>query len=104
MANSELANREAAADRFVLFQETVLELISLDAPINSFKDLQVWQQGMNLSVEAYRLTTSFPKAEMFGLTSQIRRVAASVPANIAEGWGREGTRNSSSFCDSLKEA
>jgi four helix bundle protein len=60
--------------------------------IQSFKDLKVWQQGMELSVEAYRITSSFPKAEIFGLSSQIRRAAASVPANIAEGWGREGTK------------
>ena len=60
--------------------------------IQSFKDLKVWQLGMDLSVEMYRVTGSFPKAEIFGLTSQIRRAAVSVPANIAEGWGREGTK------------
>ena len=56
---------------------------------------------MDLSLQAYRLTSSFPKAEMFGLTSQIRRAAASIPANIAEGWGREGTKE---FIQYLRQA
>ena len=47
---------------------------------------------MDVTVEAYRITSSFPKAETFGISSQIRRAAASVPANIAEGWGRQGTK------------
>ena len=59
--------------------------------IQSFQDLEVWQRGMALAEQAYRLTRTFPTEEQFGMTSQIRRAAASIPANIAEGWAREGT-------------
>ena len=60
--------------------------------INSYRDLRVWQDAMTLAESCYRLTRGFPKEETFGLSSQIRRAAASVPANIAEGHGRENTR------------
>src|SRR5688572_21429876 len=69
--------------------------------IKSFKDLVVWQQSIELSVLAYQTTRVFPKDELFGLTSQIRRAAASIPANIAEGWGREGTKE---FIQFLRQA
>jgi four helix bundle protein len=59
--------------------------------ITSFKDLDVWQLAMTLAVDCYRLTESFPKHEQYGMTSQIRRASASVPANIAEGYGRDQT-------------
>lgn len=59
--------------------------------IRSYQDLEVWQRGMQLAEEVYRLTQKFPNAELFGLTSQIRRAAASVPANMAEGWARQRT-------------
>ena len=62
-------------------------------PINSYRDLHVWQEAMLLAEACYRLTRRFPKEEVFGLTSQLRRSAASIPANIAEGRGREGTRS-----------
>jgi four helix bundle protein len=58
-------------------------------PISSYRDLLVWQESMNLAEDSYRLTAGFPNDERFGLTSQIRRAAASVPANIAEGYGRD---------------
>jgi four helix bundle protein len=51
----------------------------------------VWQDAMTLAESCYRLTRPFPRDEQFGLTSQIRRAAGSVPANIAEGHGRENT-------------
>ncbi len=56
--------------------------------ITSYKDLLVWEKGMEIAREAYSLTLNFPKEETYGLTSQIRRASVSVPANIAEGWGR----------------
>jgi four helix bundle protein len=59
--------------------------------IESYRDLEVWQQGIQIAKECYMLTKAFPKEEMFGLTSQIRRAAASIPANIAEGYGRDNT-------------
>ncbi|MGD0520390.1 MAG: four helix bundle protein [Terracidiphilus sp.] len=54
----------------------------------SFRDLQVWQRSIQLAVAIYRLTKDFPREELYGLTSQIRRSAVSVPSNIAEGQGR----------------
>jgi four helix bundle protein len=65
----------------------------LSGTINSYRDLRVWQDSMALAEACYRLTRGFPKDEMFGLTSQIRRSATSIPANIAEGHGRENTRS-----------
>jgi four helix bundle protein len=62
-----------------------------DPSINSYRDLRVWQDAMTLAESCYRLTHQFPRDELFGLTSQIRRAAGSVPANIAEGHGRENT-------------
>lgn len=56
--------------------------------MKDYKELDVWQKGVHLTTEAYRITRDFPHAETYGLTSQIRRAAVSVPANIAEGWGR----------------
>jgi four helix bundle protein len=56
--------------------------------IKDFVDLDVWQKGKNLVSTIYSLTNSFPKEEMYGITSQMKRAALSVPANIAEGFGR----------------
>jgi four helix bundle protein len=64
-----------------------------EPPINSYRDLRVWQDAMALAESCYRLTRQFPRDELFGLTSQIRRAAGSVPANIAEGHGRDNTGN-----------
>ena len=58
-------------------------------PINSYRDLVVWQEAMNRAEATYRLTTRFPKEEAYGLTGQLRRSRSSVPANIAEGYGRD---------------
>jgi len=60
--------------------------------MQNYKELQVWQKGIALTTELYKLTGKFPDSEKFGLTSQIRRAATSVPANIAEGWGRGSTK------------
>jgi len=60
--------------------------------VHSYRDLKVWQLGVNLVVDTYELTKRFPKTEIFGLTSQIQRAAVSVPSNIAEGHARGGTR------------
>ena len=59
--------------------------------VQSFRDLQVWQCSMKLSVLIYRLTQEFPREEMYGLTSQMRRSVVSIPSNIAEGQGRNST-------------
>ena len=56
----------------------------------SYQDLLAWQKAMDLVAEVYKLTRNFPKEELYGLTSQLRRAAVSVPSNIAEGQGRRG--------------
>jgi len=58
--------------------------------MKNFRDLQVWHKAHELTLESYRVTNSFPKQELFGLTSQIRRAAVSIAANIAEGCGKRG--------------
>ncbi len=58
--------------------------------MRDFRDLVVWERSHRLTLALYRATDRFPKSEMFGLTSQIRRAAASVPTNLAEGCGRWG--------------
>ena len=62
-----------------------------------FTDLKVWQLGHALTLEVYRLTASFPQDERFGLTSQIRRSASSVPSNIAEGSKRRSNKDYAHF-------
>jgi four helix bundle protein len=58
--------------------------------VQDFKKLKVWEKSHQLTVAVYRATASFPKDELYGLTSQIRRSCSSIPANIAEGCGRGG--------------
>jgi four helix bundle protein len=69
--------------------------------IQSYRDLRVWNEAMQLAEMCYRHTNLFPKSELYGLTSQIRRAAASIPANIAEGYGRD---NSGSYVQFLRIA
>ncbi|ESW84107.1 four helix bundle protein [Mesorhizobium sp. M1005] len=75
--------------------------------IASYRDLIVWQQAMDLTVAIYQVTRTWPKDEIYGLTSQVRRAATSVPANIAEGYGRESRASYQQFLriaqGSLKE-
>ena len=61
--------------------------------IKSYQDLEIWKKGILLSMEIYSVTSSFPNNEQYGLTSQIRRASTSIPANIAEGYGRESGKN-----------
>ena len=58
--------------------------------IKSHKDLKVWQESMNLVTKIYKVSEVFPRPEIYGLSSQIRRAAVSIPSNIAEGAGRKG--------------
>ena len=58
--------------------------------MRDFRELKVWEKGHRLTLAVYEATTEFPRDELYGLTSQIRRSCASIPANIAEGCGRSG--------------
>lgn len=66
-------------------------------PLHSFKDLRAWQEAHALVLDVYRMTRTFPKEELFGLTSQIRRAAVSVTSNIAEGFNRNSSREKVQF-------
>ncbi len=59
--------------------------------VQSYRELVAWQKAMDLTAEVYRITKSFPNDELYGITSQLRRASVSVPANIAEGQGRQTT-------------
>jgi four helix bundle protein len=59
----------------------------------AFKDLDAWQQGMSLVEAIYKATRSFPREELYGLSSQMRRAAVSIPSNIAEGYCRRSTKS-----------
>jgi len=61
--------------------------------IRNYRDLSVWQLGMDIAVRVYEVTREFPADEKFGLTSQLRRAAGSVPANVAEGHARSSTKD-----------
>ena len=58
--------------------------------MKDFRDLRVWEKAHQLALDSYKATNGFPKTEMFGMTSQIRRAAVSIAANIAEGCGKRG--------------
>ena len=67
--------------------------------MHQFKELKVWQKGRALVKEVYQATSSYPKEELFGITSQMRRAAVSIPANIAEGTGRNSNADFCRFLD-----
>lgn len=61
--------------------------------IQSYKDLLIWQKGIEITDKVYLLTKSFPSEEIYSLTSQIKRCVISIPSNISEGYGRNSTKN-----------
>ncbi len=65
--------------------------------MQNYKELKVWEKSHQLVLEIYRITNKFPKEEIYGLTSQIRRAAASIPANIAEGCGKKSQLDLANF-------
>jgi four helix bundle protein len=79
--------------------QNYLETANLgEGDMQDFKGLKVWEEAHVLTVDVYRATAGFPRSEAFGLTSQLRRSSASIPANIAEGCGR---RSRNEFAQSL---
>jgi four helix bundle protein len=66
--------------------------------MGDFHDLQAWQKAHSLTLLVYRSTATFPREEMYGLTSQMRRAATSIPANLAEGCGRNSDPEFARFC------
>ena len=77
MADGEWGRRHCSSDA-----------MSRRKPVESYRDLEVWQRGIDLVELVYELTSDFPDEEKFGLSAQLRRAATSIPSNIAEGWGR----------------
>jgi len=67
--------------------------------IKSYKDLLIWQKGIQIVTLVYQLASTFPKDEIFSLTNQIKRASVSVPSNIAEGYGRNSEKSFSHFLD-----
>ncbi|MBC8204288.1 MAG: four helix bundle protein [FCB group bacterium] len=65
--------------------------------IKNFKDLRIWENGMEIVEKIYKLTETFPKSEIFGLTNQMRRASVSIPANIAEGHAKKQTKEFSRY-------
>jgi four helix bundle protein len=70
----------------------------MGAGMKDFRQLQVWEKSHQLALTIYRITASFPREETYGLASQIRRAASSIPSNIAEGCGRDGDPELARFC------
>ncbi len=66
--------------------------------MKDFRDLKVWQKAHQLTLAVYRITASFPREELYGLTSQLRRSCSSISANLAEGCGRNGDAELARFC------
>ena len=66
-------------------------------PAKTFRDLVVWRKAHEFVLAVYRFTTGFPKQETYGLSSQMRRAAVSIPANIAEGFGKRGKTDKARF-------
>ena len=67
--------------------------------IKSYKDLLIWQKGIKIVYLVYQLVKSFPKEELYALTSQLKRASVSIPSNIAEGYGRNTEKSFSHFLD-----
>jgi len=67
--------------------------------MRNFKELKIWQKGFEIAVKAYKLVSTFPKEEKYGLSSQITRAAVSIPSNIAEGSSRSSEKDYSRFIE-----
>lgn len=74
-----------------------MKMVDSSNKIQSFKDLRVWQTAQDFAVTIYAITKAFPADELYALTSQIRRAATSISANITEGFGRQTAKDKSHF-------
>lgn len=74
------------------------------SPMKDFHELKVWQKAHQLTLAVYRITAGFPREELYGLTSQLRRASSSIPANLAEGCGRNGDAEFARFCSIARGA
>ena len=72
--------------------------IQRGSDVKDFHELKVWQKAHELTLSIYQVTVDFPRAELYGLTSQLRRASASIAANLAEGCGRSGDAEFARFC------
>jgi four helix bundle protein len=75
-----------------------VDIQRLGGVLKDFHELKVWEKAHQLTLAVYRHTAGFPREELYGLTSQLRRSCASIPANLAEGCGRNGDAELSRFC------
>jgi four helix bundle protein len=66
--------------------------------MGDYRELKVWREAHELTLAIYRATTAFPREELYGLTGQMRRAAASIPTNLSEGCGRNGNAEFARFC------
>ncbi|MCF7688658.1 MAG: four helix bundle protein [Cephaloticoccus sp.] len=73
--------------------------LSSKSAVKNYRDLAIWERSHALTLKVYAVTNAFPKDELFGLTSQIRRAVVSIPANIAEGCGRDSDAELKRFLD-----
>jgi four helix bundle protein len=71
---------------------------SVGSSVKDFRELKVWQKAHQLTLAVYQLTVSFPREELYGLSSQLRRAGSSIAANLAEGCGRNGNAELARFC------
>ncbi len=72
-------------------------MIEKREPAKTFRDLVVWRKAHEFALKVYRFTAEFPKQETYGLSSQMRRAAISIPANVAEGFGKRGKADKARF-------
>ena len=69
----------------------------MNGRVRNYRDLVVWQKGIELTIDIYKLTSNFPESEKYGLTNQLRRAAVSIPSNIAEGHARKSDKEFGRF-------
>ncbi len=67
-------------------------------PVKDFHELKVWQEAHQLTLAIYQITATFPREELYGLTTQLRRSCSSIPANLGEGCGRNGDAEFARYC------